>query len=159
MGGVAGAAVHVAQRSGHAHVGSDGLLSQTLATTPGAAYDISWFLASDAQAPIDFNVTWDGNTTFSQTNLAVPDWVQYTFTEFASTNSATITFGFRNDLGYLALDDTFGGAVEHRQCRTRARLLVALCPGGFRRAVLQEKRPSRRPEQVGTGDVGVISGR
>jgi hypothetical protein len=86
--------------------GSDGFLSQTLATTPSAFYTIAWYLASDGQTPNDFNVTWDGNTIFSQTDLAVPDYVLYSFTEVATSASTTVTFGFRNDVGYLALDDT-----------------------------------------------------
>src|SRR6185312_1414434 len=86
--------------------GADGYLSQAITTTPGDVYTISWYLASDAQTPNDFNVTWDGNSIFSQTDLVVPDWVLYSFTATASTSSTSLTFGFSDDLGYLALDDT-----------------------------------------------------
>lgn len=85
---------------------TDGFLSQTLATTPGAFYTIAWYLASDGSTPNDFNVTWDGNTIFSQADITVPDWILYSFTEVATSASTSLTFGFRNDLGYLALDDT-----------------------------------------------------
>jgi hypothetical protein len=88
-------------------VGSDGTLSQILATIPGVSYTVSWYLGSDGGTPNDFNATWDGTTIFSQSNLPGTDggYNLYTFNEVASGNSTNLTFGFRNDPGYLALDD------------------------------------------------------
>ena len=42
--------------------GSPGYLSQTLATTAGTSYKLSFFLASDGQTPSDFQVTFGGAT-------------------------------------------------------------------------------------------------
>jgi hypothetical protein len=90
---------------GPSSIDGHGFLSQTIATTPGAFYTISWYLASDGNTPNDFNATWDGNTIFSQPDLAGQDWVLYSFPVVANSGSTTLTFGFSNDNGYLALDD------------------------------------------------------
>ena len=86
--------------------GSDGFLSQTVTTIPDDFYAISWYLASDGGTPNKFNATWDGNSIFSGTNIAVPDFVLYSFTQVATTASTTISFGFSSEPGFLALDDT-----------------------------------------------------
>jgi hypothetical protein len=86
--------------------GSDGFLSQTIVTAPGDFYAIAWYLASDGGTPNDFNVSWDGNTIFSQTDITVPDFVLYSFTEVATSAATTLTFGFSSEPSYLALDDT-----------------------------------------------------
>jgi hypothetical protein len=86
--------------------GTDGFLSQTIVTSPGAFYTIAWYLASDGGTPNEFNVTWDGNTIFSQADITVSDSVPYSFTEVATSASTTLTFGFRSEPSVLALDDT-----------------------------------------------------
>ena len=59
-----------------AYFGSDGslgFLSQTLATTAGTSYELSFFLASDGQLPSEFQVTF-GGTTLSQNDLALSSY-------------------------------------------------------------------------------------
>src|SRR5437879_3738941 len=52
-------------------VGSLGFISQTLTTTPGAAYNISWFLANGSSGtPNEFTVLAGGNTLVDMVNLA-----------------------------------------------------------------------------------------
>jgi hypothetical protein len=98
-------------------VGSDGTLSQNLATTAGQSYTFSWFLGSDGALPNDFSATWNGTTIFSETSIPStrPDYTPFTFTEVATGPTTTIMFSFRNDPAYLALDDisvtTASGAV------------------------------------------------
>ncbi len=90
--------------------GSDEFLSQTLATTPGDTYTISWYVASNGFTPNDFDVEWDGTTLFSQTDIPATGssapfpYVLHTDTVTA-VGSDTLTFSFRNDPSYLALDD------------------------------------------------------
>jgi hypothetical protein len=90
-------------------VGSDGFLSQTLATTPGDTYTISWYLASNGTFTNDFDVEWDGATLFSQTNIPATGPAPYPYVLYTETVTAvgsdTLTFSFRNDPSYLALDD------------------------------------------------------
>jgi hypothetical protein len=83
-------------------VGSNGFLSQSLAVTPGT-YNISFWLMSDGGTPNDFSVSLNGATVFDQTNISVQPYTFYSFD--ATVNSGLLTIGFRNDPGYLGLDD------------------------------------------------------
>lgn len=89
-------------------VGSDGFISQTVATTPGTDYTISWYLGSDGSIPNDFSVTFDGIQVFSAANLAstAGQYIHYSVSAPTADAFTTVTFGFRNDPGYLALDNT-----------------------------------------------------
>src|SRR5579859_5070695 len=51
-------------------VGSLGHLSQTVATTPGASYDLNFFLSSHNSGPNQFQVLFGGTTVFNQVNMA-----------------------------------------------------------------------------------------
>jgi len=87
-------------------VGSPGFLSQSLATVPGVTYDISFWLKSDGLVPNFFSVAWGGSTPFSFTNFAFPfGYSRFDLSLPAPTTSTVIRFGFRNDPGYLQLDD------------------------------------------------------
>ena len=108
--------------------GSDGFLTQSIATTPGQAYTVSYWLASDSPAissisaalhPLgdpavfnDFSASFGGQTLFNQTNLAsVPgppdpsDYTLYSFTAVAASSATPLQFGFRNDASWFHLDD------------------------------------------------------
>ncbi len=86
-------------------VGSDGILSQTLATTPGQAYIVSFALRSDGFFANDFSASWGGQTFFSQVNMPAAGYVPLSFTEVATGSSTTLQLGFRDDPGFLGLDD------------------------------------------------------
>jgi hypothetical protein len=86
-------------------VGSDGILSQTLPTTPGKAYIVSFALRSDGLFPNDFSAAWNGQTFFSQANMPAAGFMPLSFTEVATGSSTTLDLGFRDDPGFLALDD------------------------------------------------------
>jgi FecR-like protein len=86
-------------------IGSDGFLSQTLETVPGKPYIVSFSLRSDGGLPNDFNASWAGTSFFSQTNIPSGEYLTYTFTEVAPGASTVLQFGFRNDPGFLGLDD------------------------------------------------------
>ncbi len=49
-------------------VGSDGTISQTFATTAGANYIFSFWMASAGDDPSDFSAKWNGTQVFSQTD-------------------------------------------------------------------------------------------
>lgn len=94
-------------------------MSQTIATTPGQAYVVSYWLAvgSDSTGlvftPNDFSASFGRQTLFSQSNLpatdghadSADDYTQYSFTTVASSASSALLFGFRDDNAYLRLDD------------------------------------------------------
>jgi hypothetical protein len=85
-------------------VGSDGTLSQSLATTAGDSYVVSFYLAADGGTPSDFSVQWGGSTIFSVNPVPLQGYNLYSFTE-AAGGATTLQFNFRNDPGYLGLDD------------------------------------------------------
>ncbi len=86
-------------------VGSDGTLSQTLATTSGAHYTFSFWLNAVGDDPSDFSASWDGTSLFSQTDPNTGgNWTLESFT-VTGTGSDTIQFSFRDDPAYIALDN------------------------------------------------------
>lgn len=86
-------------------VGSDGFLSQTLQTTPGTAYIVSFALRSDGLTANDFSASWGGQTFFSRVNMPAAGWMPLSFTQVATGSSTTLQLGFRDDPGFLGLDD------------------------------------------------------
>lgn len=85
--------------------GSLGYLSQTIATSSGQPYLISCWLLSDGDTPNEFLVSWNGATLFDGVNLPAGAWTNLQFIAPATGASTVLKFGFRDDLGYLGLDD------------------------------------------------------
>ena len=91
-------------------VGSLGFISQTVATTAGQNYQLSYQLYSDGQTPNEFQVQVDNNTLFDQINIAGQPFTTYNF-NFVGTGSDTIKFGGRNDPTWLQLDNVAVNAI------------------------------------------------
>ena len=86
-------------------VGSDGTLSQSFATTAGASYTFSFWIAAVGDDPSDFSAFWDGTQVYSATDPNTGGvYQQFSFTE-TGTGNDTITFSFRDDPAYIALDN------------------------------------------------------
>lgn len=86
--------------------GSPGFLSQTLSTTPGASYLLSFWLDSpDGGNPNEFRVSWNGTTLFDQTNIAAIGWTNIQLLVTATATNTVLQFGFRDDVTWLGLDD------------------------------------------------------
>jgi hypothetical protein len=88
-------------------VGSPGSLSQTLATTSGDTYALSfWFIGtSSAGAPNLFTVSWDSTVLLSESNFQAPtSWTEYT-SDVTAVGSDVLTFTFQQNPSYTALDD------------------------------------------------------
>jgi hypothetical protein len=83
-------------------------LSHTLATTIGATYSVQFWLSSDG-TPNEFRASWGGVSIFDQTDIAANAppalYTRHAFTEAATVGSTMLQFGFRDDLGFLLLDD------------------------------------------------------
>ncbi len=86
-------------------VGSDGLLSQTFSDVAGQNYLASFYVASDGDTPNDFGVTGPGSFSLATMNDLPKSGYIYYSGSFVGSGSDTITFNFRNDPGYLALDN------------------------------------------------------
>jgi len=87
-------------------VGSIGYLSQTVPTTPGGVYLLSFWLDSpDGATPNEFLTVWNGYTLFDQTNLPGVGWSNYQFAVTATASNTTVEFGFRDDSSFFGLDN------------------------------------------------------
>jgi hypothetical protein len=87
-------------------VGSDGMLFQTLATTAGNQYHLSYWLQHDGGTPSDFSTQLNG-TTVAGSSLVNPNafpYTQYNF-DFTATGPTVLQFTFREDPAYFHLDD------------------------------------------------------
>ncbi len=85
-------------------VGSLDFLSQTLSTIPGAQYNLSYWLASDGRTANEFSVSWGGTALSDLMNIAAQPYTFYTYNVMATSASTVLTFGSRDDPGYLHLD-------------------------------------------------------
>ncbi len=87
-------------------VGDTATISQTIATTPGDTYSLSFYLANPVGGtPNFFQVTF-GNSSFSFTNFGVAfNWQQFTLTTVATSDQTPLSFTFRNDPSYWFLDN------------------------------------------------------
>lgn len=86
-------------------VGSDGTLSQTISDVAGAHYTFSFWFASVGDNPSDFSASWDGNVLLSLSNPNTgANWSEFSY-NVTGTGSDTITFSFRDDPAYMALDN------------------------------------------------------
>ena len=93
--------------------GSNGTISQTINTTVGQAYTVSFWLASDdfLQTPTTyFKALWNG--AVETTNPGLPsytvgafDYTQFVFTGIATSANTTLAFNYENDnAGYHLTD-------------------------------------------------------
>ena len=86
-------------------VGSDGTLSQSFSDVAGHPYTFSFWMASIGDNPSDFSASWDGTQVFGETNPTTNGaWTLFSFQE-TGTGSDTISFAFRDDPAYIALDN------------------------------------------------------
>jgi uncharacterized repeat protein (TIGR03803 family) len=97
--------------------GTAGFLSQTLATTPGTAYLISFWLDSPAaNTPNDFQVSWNGNVILDKTNLAAIGWTNIQLTVTATAANTPLQFGYINGHFYFGLDDVSSSDLSIQKC-------------------------------------------
>lgn len=86
-------------------IGFPGYLSQTLTTTPGATYQLSFWLEGNGATPNEFSVSWNGNTIYSQSNVGAGGWINLQFMLTAAGPQTVLRFDFLDDPGNLGLDD------------------------------------------------------
>jgi hypothetical protein len=94
---------------------SQSFMEQFLATTPGAMYNLTYFL--DVSKPftsgtvVEFLAQVNGVTVFDQTNIPPQPYTRYSFPFIATGISTDLKFGFRYDAGAFFLDDISVNAV------------------------------------------------
>ena len=85
-------------------IGSEGTLSQTLATNNGASYDISWWLQGDGSAPSDLSIYWNGNSVSYTSPVPSQGWTNYSV-GVTGIGSDVLAIGFRNDPAFDQFDN------------------------------------------------------
>jgi len=86
--------------------GSLGYLSQTVPTTTGQTYEVSFWLKNTGALPTnEFGVWWNDTPLYDQRNLPVFNWTNLQFKVTAATTNSVLTFGVQNDPAYFGLDD------------------------------------------------------
>ena len=73
--------------------GSDGTLSQTIATTAGQTYTVSFWLEMQDGGANNFSVLWNGQTLLALTNVLNSfGYTEYTYTVTATSSTSTLEF-------------------------------------------------------------------
>jgi uncharacterized repeat protein (TIGR03803 family) len=90
-----------------------GFLSQTLSTTPGTVYSISFWMRNPTSITNnEFRVSWNGNMLLDMTNLPVTGWTNIQLMVTATAGVSVLQFGYRNDTAYFGLDDVSVSSVQ-----------------------------------------------
>lgn len=100
-----------------------GYITQTLATTPGVEYDLSFWIADTEGA--GFEVWWGGSLIYSEGSVPDYGWTQRVFTVTASGASTDLAFGFYNPPDYYYFDDVNVQAIPEPSSLILAGLGVA----------------------------------
>ena len=85
-------------------VGSPGGITQSLATTAGSTYAISFVFNSDGGTPGAFEVDFGGQTLLSVANPPAAGNQAFTFDATATTADTVLQFQFQDDTGFMSLD-------------------------------------------------------
>ena len=88
-----------------------GFLSQGLTIVAGTAYNIDLWLASDGFFENEFRVLWNGQVVYDKTNIFPQGFAQIVIDPIASGAFSMLSFGFRDDSGFLHIDDVSVRAV------------------------------------------------
>jgi len=82
-------------------------ISQTVGTTAGMDYELSFWLRRSSFAPGFFEVRWGGETVFFQNLIGLDglQWLEYTVPLHANTSSASLQFGQAYFPGAFNIDD------------------------------------------------------
>lgn len=81
-------------------------ISQTVTTTPGQTYLLSFWVANDAAAPgvSDFQVSWDGGLVTDISGASAFGYTDFVF-DVSGTGSDTLAFTGFQENGFFDLDD------------------------------------------------------
>jgi hypothetical protein len=83
-----------------------GSISQSLATTAGTSYVLSFWFAGNGDTPSGFSAIVGGNTVYQVTNPSYDgSYANYTFNFTASGNSTLLEFDAYDNVSYINLDN------------------------------------------------------
>ena len=93
-------------------VGADGTLSQTIATTAGQTYTLSFWLDMQDGGANNFSAIWNGQTLLSLTNVVNSSgYTEYTYTVTATSSTSTLEFSGADST--LVCRQCLGDAERH----------------------------------------------
>jgi hypothetical protein len=91
-------------------------LSQTISTTAGTEYTVSWYLAQDTPIVPPYSntlsVSFGGTTLASLTGVPVEGYTHYSYPATATSSSSILSLTLGNDLGEFLLDEVSVVPVE-----------------------------------------------
>jgi hypothetical protein len=87
-------------------VGSYNIISQTIATTVGDSYNVSFALDNSGGPYSEAFVDWGGSQVWDVQPTGTFGWTVFGWDETATSTSTTIAFGFEQVPSYFNLDDT-----------------------------------------------------
>jgi hypothetical protein len=87
-------------------VGSYNVISQTIATTPGDTYNISFALDNSGGPFSEAYLNWGGTQVWDLQPSGTFGWTQFGLNEQAAGSSITVSFGFEQVPSYFNLDNT-----------------------------------------------------
>jgi hypothetical protein len=82
----------------------DGSLSQSIPTTAGQQYTLTFWLANMSSGPDDFTAKWNGNAVLALVNAPAQGYTEYTFTVTATGSTSNLEFDYRQDPTQWRLD-------------------------------------------------------
>ena len=92
-------------------VGSDGSFQQSIATSPGQMYNVSFYLYSPGGTPNDFTASFGGVTVYTITNAGAFPYTLETGNVTATGVSSLLLFSARQDPAFWQVDDVSVTAV------------------------------------------------
>jgi hypothetical protein len=113
------------------------IISQTVSTSAGQAYTLSFAFLQNGGTPSGLNVEWDNNSVYSETNSA-HNWQTYTF-NLVGTGTDTVSFVAWNNPSFAYLDDVHLNASAAPEPSTWAMMILGFAGVGF----LAYRRKSR----------------
>ena len=78
--------------AGIGSIGSDGSLSQDLATQAGQVYTIDFWLSNEGGAPNDFTASWNGTPLLTLNNAPASGYTEYKYTVTATGSTSHLEF-------------------------------------------------------------------
>ena len=122
------------------NAGSTGSISQTLTTTPGQDYTISFWLMNEEGEPNSFEAAFGDAVLMTLTDAPDSGYIFYSFTETASSASTLLSFTFQQDVTFWDLDDVSVVAAGVPEPATWAMMILGLGMAG----VAIRRRRARR---------------
>ena len=83
----------------------DGTLSQTLQTTAGQQYTVSFWLANEGSGPNNITASWNGTALTTLTNAPAQNYTEYSFTVTATGSTSTLQFSAEQNPSQWDLDN------------------------------------------------------